>query len=68
VDRAHVADRGTTAQQVSRAQAALLRSMILAGRNRQLASSLSNVMAKGLHPVHRRATANAKRLGRLKER
>lgn len=58
----------TTGQQVSRAQATLLRSIIVPGGNRKLASSLSSVMAKGLHPVHRRATANAKRLGRLKRR
>lgn len=34
----------------------------------QMQSSALDVMASGLAPVHRRATANAKRLGRVKVR
>lgn len=43
-------------------QAALLRAMTSGAGNRQLSDSLSRIVAKGLAPVHRTATANVKRL------
>ena len=52
-----------TAQQIARAQTAFLRSWIVADHRRDLSTGIAKVIAEGLHPVHRRATANAKRLG-----
>lgn len=53
-------------QQLAKSQSTFLQAA--AKNNKALSSSLSRVVEKGLHPVHRRATANAKRLGRVKKR
>jgi hypothetical protein len=64
---AALATTGTT-QQATRAQTALLRSMIIAGNNPKVTAPLAKVVARGLHPVHRRATSNVKRLSRPRKR
>jgi hypothetical protein len=48
--------------QTAKAQSALMRSITSAATDKRL----SRVVQKGLAPVHRRVTANAKRLGRVK--
>ena len=40
----------------------------LGRHTKQLQSAALDVVAKGLAPVHKRAVANAKRLGRIKRR
>lgn len=42
------------------------RSMAAAASNRQVLNALSQVAQKGLTPVRKRVTANAKRLGRVR--
>ncbi|MGH8727938.1 MAG: polyhydroxyalkanoate granule-associated phasin [Burkholderiales bacterium] len=51
-------------QRLLNTQASLLRSTVLAANNKELSNSLSRVVTKGVHPVHKRATANVKRLRR----
>lgn len=58
----------TTLTQFNRAQTNLLRNMIMAGGNRNVSAALSKVATQGLHPVHRRVIANARRLRRVKKR
>ena len=53
-------------QQLVKSQSTLLHAA--AESNKALSSSFSRVVEKGLHPVHRRATANAKRLGRARRK
>jgi hypothetical protein len=53
----------TTTQQIVRAQTAFLRSLIVADSRRDLSTAIARLVAEGIHPVHSRATANAKRLG-----
>jgi hypothetical protein len=57
----------STVQQVANAQKALLRSMIVA-KNRNLPAAYAKLLADGLHPVHKRATSNARRLSRRKQK
>ena len=47
---------------LTRAQAVLMRDLASAAGGKRLADSLSRVVQKGLAPVHKRATQNAKRL------
>ena len=54
--------------QLANAQTLLMRSVASAAGGKQLADSFSRVVHKGLAPVHRRATQNAKRLRGVKTR
>jgi hypothetical protein len=57
-----------TPVQVAETQAALLRNLAAAAGDKRLADAFSRVVQKGLAPVHRRATGNAKRLRGVKRR
>jgi hypothetical protein len=54
--------------QLTRAQAVLMREIASAAGDKRLADAFSRVLQKGLAPVHRRATRNAKRLRSVKAR
>ncbi|HET6756001.1 MAG TPA: polyhydroxyalkanoate granule-associated phasin [Burkholderiales bacterium] len=57
-----------TLGQITRAQTTFLRSMIVSGGKRNVSAAFAKVAAQGLHPVHRRVTANARRLRLVKKR
>jgi hypothetical protein len=52
----------------AKAQSALTRVGVSPSSSKRLASSFARTVAKGIAPVHKRVTANARRLGRAKSR
>jgi len=57
---------GAFAQQLQNPYPLLLRSLTTAATSRTVQSSLTRAIAQGVAPAHKRVTANAKRLGKLK--
>ncbi|MES2354003.1 MAG: polyhydroxyalkanoate granule-associated phasin [Pseudomonadota bacterium] len=55
---------GTSPASIKRAHKALVRSLTTPAMNKRVDSLVSTAVEKGLAPVHRRVTANAKRLGK----